>query len=218
MSNLKKRFPLYAQALRLYPRPYRLRYEDEMLRTTADMVDGVKTRRGQVALWLHILADQSVNITKQNIQYTGGEMNQTPPFITRSSLLAGLLLLPFFGALLANALDKVINDHTLYTSWLWHWPYIGLWVLYLPLVALALCVVSYLSYVLGRSNTKGETWRTRALAIRRIWPVLVPIVVALGILFILFFHDSVQCWVHAPSYVVTHVQQTWHCTMGNRSL
>jgi hypothetical protein len=216
MDSLKKRFPIYSKIIGLYPAQYRQEYGQQMLQTTADMLDNTPKRGSRTLIWLRLALDLPANITKQQLQYSGGiYMKDTPSYIKVSSIVSSLLLLPFFAALAANGLDKVINNHTLLNSWLWKMPVLGLWVIELPLIAFVLAIGSYLFYL---TKYKKTPWLKRILDVRRSWPIILPAVVAFGILFLLAFHDSAQCWVQTPTHFVTHVSQTWQCTAKNQSL
>jgi hypothetical protein len=216
MDSLNKRFPIYSKVIKLYPDKYRQKYGEQILQTTADMLDNSQKRSSKAFIWLKVAADLPLNITKQQLQYSGGiYMKDTPSYIKTSSIVSGLLLLPFFTALIANGLDKVINSHSLNGSWVWKMPLLGIWVLYLPLTAFVLAVGSYLFYLTKYKQTK---WFKRILDIRRLWPVILPAFFAFGILFVIAFHDSGQCFVHTPAYLVGHTSQTWKCATNNQSL
>lgn len=218
MSNLKKRFPVYARLLQLYPMAYRRRYADEMLQTTADMLDAASTRFGRLAVWSRVVADLPVNIGRQQLNYAGGIMTTTMPgYIKRNGLAAGLLLIPFFAALTANGLDRLLFNRDLYNSWLWRTPAIGLWVLLLPILALLLTAASYLAFVLARPAGRQQPWLYRALDWLNMWPVLLTGLAALSILMLLQFHDSLHCWRQSPGYAVSHLRQTWRCTTTNQA-
>lgn len=216
MSDLDKRFPVYSKFIKLYPTQYKERYGDEILQTTADMLDDAISRRARLIIWTKLAIDLPMNLAKQQLQYVEGFMlDECPKYIKRNSLIAGVLLIPFMVALLANGLDKAINDHTLYNSWLWKSPLIGLWVIWLPMLAFLIAMVSYLLFVSKDIKGNHTTWFKRLFSFRSSWPVLVPLIIALGILSIAMFHDDVQCLMHTPNYLVTHSQQTRQCTVNN---
>ena len=145
-------------------------------------------------------------------------MKETPAYIKVNSMISGILLAPFFIALLANSIDKVVGHETLYGSWLWKSPTLAIWVLRLPELALILAFVTYIVYVVRGKGSSRSSWLKRAIDIRHSWPVLVPTVLAFGILFLLAFHDSAQCWGHSVGYTITHTSQVWRCTRVNQSL
>ncbi len=219
MSSRKKRFPTYSKIIRLYPKEYRKEYGEQILQTTADMLDNAPSSAAKLAIWTKVALDLPLNIGKQQFNDKGSLfMKQTPWHVKRVSILSSLLILPFFAALMANALDKTINNHTLYNSWLWDRPAIGLWVLYLPLTALLLACGSFLIYLAKDTKSRQSSWLKRALDIKHSWPIIIPGIIAFGILFMAVFHDSVQCWVQTPDHALTHIQQTWQCTTRNLAL
>lgn len=210
---MPSRFPRYERLLGLYPKAYRERYGRQMLQTLADMLDDAQTRRQRLLVWMKVAADLPASVTKTQLQYSGGVMHdETPAYIKRTGLLTAGLLLPFFLALAANGLDKVINNHTLFNSWLWHMPALGIWVLWLPATALVLNLAGYAAHTFRPERQAAAPWRRRALDIRHVWPVVLPGLAAAGILFILAFHDSAHCWVQNPAYFVTRFHQTLQCT------
>jgi hypothetical protein len=220
MPGLEKRFRLYAGLMHLYPAAYRRRYANEMLQTTADMLEASPTRLGRLAVWCRVAIDLPVNIGRQQLNYAGGVMTTTMPgYIKRSGLTAGLLLTPFFAALAANGLDELLFNRELYHSWLWRGPIIGLWVVWLPLLALLLAVAGYLTFVLGWSASTGrrQPGLRRALDLINVWPLLLTGVAALSILLLVQFHDSVHCWLRSPTSLASHLSQTWQCSTDNQA-
>jgi hypothetical protein len=219
MSDLHKRFPFYSKLLKLYPSEYQKQYGDQLLQTTADMLDDTSNSAKKKVIWVRVAFNLPVNVVQSQLQYEGSIMwSETPHYIKRNSMIGTLLLLPFVAALVANSLDKVINNHDLYNSWLWKTPVIQLWVLWLPEIAFALIAGTYLYFILNKKKTKRISFLKRLTDIRHYWPVIVPGVLAFGVLFILAFHDSGQCWVHNPSYMVDHLSQEWQCSTRNQSL
>lgn len=210
MKDLDKRFPAYSALLKLYPKTYREHFGQQILQTIADMLDHSPTRTARLAVWTHVAAELPINVAKQQTGYIGGiYMKETPRYLKTLSIVSGLLLVPFVAALVANSLDKVINNHTLYTSWLWKMPVLGVWVLYLPATALLLAIGGYAYYI---TQYKKTSWLRRLLDVKHSWPILIPGLCAFGVLFILAFHDSAHCWVQTPSHLVTHINMTWKCT------
>lgn len=219
MKDLAKRFPIYYRLLKLYPSSYRKHYEQEVLQTTADMLDGAPSKSAKLAAWVHIAADLPVNAGRQQLQYIGVTMHtRTPKFIKLSSLIAAVLLVPFCAALIANGLDKVINNRTLYSSWLWHAPVLTLWVLILPSLAFTVAAITYIIYALKGTKLKKSSWLKRAVDIKHSWPTIIPGLLSCGILLLVAFHDSVHCWVQTPAHFVGHASQTWQCSTKNQSL
>lgn len=210
MNRLSKRFPIYSKLLRLYPAPYREVYGEQMLQTLADMLDD-KSRK-QSAVWLRAVVDFPFSMAKQQLLYSGGIMkNDMPRFVKWNAVVGGVLLLPFASAVVANGLNEAIYGHTLYQSWLWHMPVLAIWVLWLPLVAAGLALISLVIFLRQRSKVAHASWWKVLLDWRRNWPLLVVAVLGLGIMFLVLFHDSVHCVTGNPAREIQHWQQTWQC-------
>jgi hypothetical protein len=219
MSNIKSRYPIYATLLKLYPATYRKRYEQEILQTTTDMLEEAPDRLARVSVWAHIAFDLSLNIMRQQASYTGSVLaNETPRYLKRSSVLAATLLLPFIAVIMANVLSKATTGQDLYRSWLWSFTALSIWVLYLPEAALLVVLASYALFIIREGSSAPHSWLRRAVDIRLLWPIVLPAVLAFGIISLVVLHDSVRCWVQNPTYAVTHVDQAWQCTVKNQSL
>ncbi|MGH7141963.1 MAG: hypothetical protein ACREF5_00575 [Candidatus Saccharimonadales bacterium] len=215
MNQLQNRFPIYSKIIGLYPAKYRQEYGQQILQTTADMLDNTDSKGAKIAIWSRLAFDLPVSIAKQQLQLSDDIfMNDMPRYIKTNSLISGLLLLPFVAALSANGLDKLINNQDLYNSWLWDKPIIGLWVVYLPLLALLVAGGTYLFYLFSAAKT---TFSKRVIDIRRFWPVLIPALFAVGIVLLVEFHDSGHCLVQNPVHLANHLSQTWQCTLANRA-
>lgn len=215
MNDLRKRFPIYSILLNLYPKSYRAHFGEQILQTMADMLDNSPSNLARLAIWFHAVAELPINVAKQQAGLIGGiYIKETPSYLKINSLISGLLLIPFIAALIANSLDKVLNNHTLYGSWLWHRPTISLWVLYLPIAALLLVIGSYIYYV---HKYKKTALLRRLFDIKLFWPIFIPGVLAFAILFIAMFHDSIHCWVQTPLHLASHISQTWQCSETNRA-
>jgi hypothetical protein len=182
-----------------------------MIQTVTDMVDGQSSRVGRIRIWLLVAADLPVSIIHQNVLTLEGTlMDNTPSYIKLSGLLSGLLLMPFVLALVANSISVSFFGHSLYQTWVWSTPFLGLWVFILPSIALAVAVISYGAYLVSSTREKKRPLKT-ILDLRATWPILSVGLVALGILFMLRYHDSGQCITHNLSSAVQHLQQTWEC-------
>ncbi|HEX7368312.1 MAG TPA: hypothetical protein VF261_01495 [Candidatus Saccharimonadales bacterium] len=209
---MRSRFAWYAWLLRLYPKAYREKYADQMVQTLGDMLDDQPTRAGKMFVWLRIAWDLPVGIVSQNTLALGDSVSrETPGYVRQSGLLAMFLLLPFFAAVVANEMAVLLMGHTLYGSWLWSTPVLMAWVLVLPAIACAVAAAGFVRYVLpGRG--RAASFLRRIGDIKRTWPVVVVGLCALGIICMLFFHDSVHCWVQNPVHFAAHIHETWQCT------
>ena len=217
MKKLEKRYPLYTALLRLYPKAYRQRYSQEILQATDDMLSNAPNRRSKLGVQAHLAMDLSLNAGKQQLNYVGDVMqSETPSYIKRNAIVASALLLPFLAALAANGLDRLINNRNLYRTWLWQTPVLRIWVIILPALAFLFVAASYIIFVI-KSTTSKQSWLKRIFDIRHMWPIILPGLIALGVLFIVEFHDSGQCWVQSPTHLATHLSQVWQCTLANRA-
>ena len=217
MKKLENRHPFYSALLRLYPRPYRQRYSEEILQTTDDMLSGAPNNRTRLGVKTQLAIDLSVNAGKQQLNYAGAIIqSEIPSYIKRNAVLAGIMLLPFLAALGANGLDRLINNRNLYNTWLWHAQILRIWVIILPALAFLFMAASYLAFVIKSSSSKQSLIK-RMFDVRHIWPIILPGVVAFGVLFLVEFHDSGQCLAYSPGHVVTHLGQAWQCTISHRA-
>ncbi len=212
MAGLERRFPLYARLLRLYPAVYRKAYAQQTLQTLADMLDDAPKRTQRLAVWTRIAIDFPVTMTREQIKYTGGIMaRETPHYVKRNAVLSGALLVPFFLAIGANAIDKIMNGQTLYTSWPWAMPILALWVLWLPLAATVIASSSLIYYQAQRIRTASARWGKALLEVQYSWPLLIVLCSGLFILAVLFGHDSVHCVTGNPVREFQNWHQTWRC-------
>lgn len=217
MRRNDTRFPRYVRLLRLYPQTYRQRYEQEMLQTTADMLDDAATRQQKLAVWARIALDLPMSIMKQQLLYAGGIMqHQMPSYIKRNGIIASILLVPFFASLMANGVDRALNHQDLYGTWFWHSWVLASFFLWFPELALLLLIGSYVYFVAKHGDQ--SPWLKKLFDIRRSWPLIIPGLLACGILFIIAFHDSGQCLRHSPSYLTGHISQTWQCMAPSSKL
>jgi hypothetical protein len=186
-----------------------------MLHTTEDMLNDATSPIARLNVWLKIGADLPINIARQQLMdarmYGFGN---APHYLRNCTFLAAILLMPFFAALSANGLDKVLFNSTLQNSWVWHRPIIGLWILYFPLMASLLILSSYVAYII-RNEGGVKLFRSRLFNIHMLWVTLMVGFIAIGILSVVIFHDSGQCWMHSPQYDVTHFKHALRCTGGN---
>lgn len=212
MGRLTDRFPIYSRLLWLYPQPYRRAYDEQMLQTLADMIDNEPTQTGRIRIYAHAMIDLPMSLLNQQTQYIGGIMvNETPRYIKRNALIAGSLLVPFFGALIANALSKLIGGQTLYSSWLWQTPVLAIWVLWLPALASLIAAITAIVYMWRHSQVKHAYSLKMLLDIRQDWPLLLVAVASISILAIVFGHDSAHCVTGNPVREAQQWHQTWQC-------
>ena len=210
MDDLNQRFPRYSKLLRLYPKPYREQYGEQMLQTLADMLDTEPEH--ETSIWLRTIIDLPFSLTKQQLLYAGGIMSQQiPMYVKRNAVVSTVLLLPFALALIVNGLDKLINNRTLYHSWLWHMPVLAIWVLWLPILAAALALSSLVVFF-RKGGTQGrQNSRKQSLDVYHTWPLIAPALVALFVIAMVFGHDSAHCVTGNPVRELHNWHQAWQC-------
>ena len=138
-------------------------------------------------------------------------INQMPTYIKRNSLMGAMLLIPFAAALAANTLSQLFRHRTLYSSWVWHSPFIGLWVLWLPLIAFVLALGSLIVFGI-RERHRG--------AVRQIstyWPLVIVLLAGTGILATALGHDSAHCLIGNPVSEARNIHATWQCIQNGAS-
>lgn len=208
----------YRLLLRLYPKAYREQYGEQMVQTLEDMLAAAPAVKQRSEVLFRTAVDLPVSIAQQQILYIGGVMaHEMPRYVKRNAVLAGLLLVPFAAALTANGMDKMFHNQTLYQSWLWHTPALALWVLWLPAAALLVALGSLMVYIFRRSRAMATKPDHRTADVMRTWPLVLMAVVSLGIIAIVFGHDSVHCLTGNPIHEVQHWGQTWHCVQDGQA-
>ena len=209
MGDLEQRFPFYDKLLRLYPKPYREQYGAQMLQTLADMLDAEPEHK--TSIWFRAIVELPFSLTKQQLLYAGGIMtHQMPHYVKRNAVVSAALLVPFALALIANGLDTLLRNHTLYHSWLWQMPILTIWVLWLPILAALLALVSLLIFFRERSQQERYSFK-QLFDIHHTWPLLAPALAALFIIAMVFGHDSVHCVTGNPVHEIHNWHQTWQC-------
>jgi hypothetical protein len=173
-----------------------------MAQTLADMLEHAPTAADRRRIWIRTGFDLITSAAQQQAITIGGTMRESS-FIKWSSITSAALLLPFAAALMANTLDTLLRHQTLYNSWLWHTPMLAVWVLYLPLLAGAIGIIS-LVVALWRIHTT----RKHTLSV---WPLAAVCLVTLGILGVVFLHDSVHCVTGNPIKEIRNAHTTLRC-------
>lgn len=205
--DLRKRFPNYNRLLYLYPTAYRQRYKEQMLQTLADMLDDAPSKSQRIAVWSRIIADLPISVMHQQVTYTGAVMTQdTPKYVKNSTLLGTIMLLPFFIILAAASIDKNLRQGTL-----WHFHVLFTFFVALPTLAFLLAVVAFISWIVERHQKEQRSWLREVIDIRRNWPLLGVIIVGLGIVGMVYGHDSVHCVTGNPIREIQQAHQTLRC-------
>ncbi|HVS58152.1 MAG TPA: hypothetical protein VHD60_00225 [Candidatus Saccharimonadales bacterium] len=206
MNKLRERFPLYNKLLHLYPVGYRKEYGEQMLQTLADMLDAQPSHTS--AIWARTALDFPLSVLKQQLIYTGDTMaTQMPDYIKRNALLGTWLVAPFFVFIILNSLV----GQRLHDTILWHTNVLFAWLVVLPSLAALFNLAALLRWMNAhRRETKQGTWRMLA-DVRRYWPAAALAIVGVGILGLVFFHDSVHCVIGNPVRILHNPHQTLRC-------
>jgi len=209
------KFSLYEQLLRLYPKSYKQQYGDQMCQTLKDMLDDAADGTERKKIWARAITELPTSIAKAQFSYVGGIMqNETPHYVKQTGLMASLLVVPFFLAFIANTVDNLLFGHNLYSSWLWNTPVLVTWILLLPSLALVLSGGSLLRFIFWDKWPSHGSLSNRIFDAKHNWPVVVPLVIAVGVLCLVAFHDSAHCLVGNPVRELRNFHQTWQCTTG----
>ncbi len=198
--------------MRLYPRAYRERFSSEMEEVVGEMLAAAPSRAARARIWLAVVGEMPASLVVQHANVLHFALrNETPRYVKHNAIVCGLLLVPFTLAIAANSISRMILGQDLNHSWLWSTPAIWLWAIWLPQAALIVAAVSWLAYIWHGS---ARSRLSRAFDVRHGWPIMVSGMMAGAIIFMIFFHDSVHCWIQNPVTTVTHWQQTVLCSNG----
>ncbi|HUB93662.1 MAG TPA: hypothetical protein VMB52_04115 [Verrucomicrobiae bacterium] len=204
MADLDTRFPVYSRLLRLYPAFYRQRYSEQILQTLADMLDANPSRAHHANVWLRTSLDLPWSVATQRVNYASLLLtHETPDFVRRNSLVSGLLFVPFFVIATANDLAA----HRFYHTWLWSYDVLLTWIIVLPMLGMTLSIVTLFIWL---SGNRRSWWRSLC-DLSHNWTMILPIVLGLGILFLVFFHDSVHCITGNPISELRNLHSTLRC-------
>lgn len=208
MNKLERRFPRYSQLLRLYPPTYEKQYKGQMLQTLADMLDDSPSKSNRLLTWTRVAIDLPISVSRQQLSYTGGIMaHEIPTYVKRSSAASALLLIPFFAFISINSFSHRALDH----SWLWSTAALTVWLVILPALAALVCGATFLKWsVAQRAHTKLSLWRS-LLDVAHNWPLIIVGALSLGILLLVFGHDSMHCISGNPIRELHNPHATWQC-------
>lgn len=212
MSDLSKRFPRYSKLVALYPAAYKQKYGDQMLQTLADMLDHAPTKTQRIGVWARLSADFPPSIAHQQFSYIGGIMtNEMPNYVRRNAAIGAAMLVPFMLALVANSVDRIVDHHALYHSWLWSMPLLAVWVLWLPMLAAVIALATLSVFLVRQSKARRISWLKVLFDIRHNWPLLAIGFIGIAILGMVFFHDSVHCITGNPIREIHNPHATLRC-------
>jgi hypothetical protein len=205
--DVRKRFPKYRKLLYLYPAAYRQHYSEQMLQTLADMLDDSSSSQQKLAIWSRTMLDLPLSAVKQQLSYTGEAMTkQTPTYVKNSALLGAAMLLPFFLILAATSIDNNLRSGVL-----WHYHVLFTFFVLLPALAFLLAAVALVSWLVERHHEEHKSWFSGLIDLRRNWHLFAVLIIGLGIVGMVYGHDSVHCVTGNPIREARNSHQTWRC-------
>jgi hypothetical protein len=205
--DLNRRFPKYRKLLYLYPAGYRQHYSEQMVQTLADMLDDAPTVKAKLAVWTRTMLDLPLSAARQQVSYTGATMtNDTPKYVKNSAIIGAALLVPFFILITAHSLDSSMQN-----SVFWHFRVIFTFFVLLPSIAFLLTTVALISWLVERHKQEKKSWFSELFDLRRNWHLLAVLVVGLGIVGLVYEHDSMQCVTGNPVREAGQMHRTLRC-------
>ena len=132
--------------------------------------------------------------------------NDTPAYVKKSSLTGAVLLLPFFALVAAHSVDGNLQH-----SFLWQFPSLFIFFVILPSLAFLLTAVALVSWLNERTKKEHRNWLSELLDLRRNWHLLTVLIIGLGIVGLVYGHDSVHCVTGNPVRELRNPSQTLHC-------
>lgn len=203
--DLNKRFPRYSKLLYLYPATYRKQYSEQMLQTLADMLDDAPARK--TTIWARTVLDLPLSALHQQLSYTGAVMkSDTPKYVKSSALIGAILLLPFFVLLAAHSLDSGIQN-----SFYWHFHILFTFFVLLPSIAFLLTSIALVSWLVERRKQEKKSLLAELFDLRRNWYLLTVLIIGVGIVGMVYGHDSVHCVTGNPIREIRNTSQTLRC-------
>ena len=205
--DVHKRFKTYRTLLHIYPDAYRKQYGEQMVQTLADMLDDATSSSKRVSIWTRTLLDLPISAARQQITYTGAVMTaQTPKYVKNSGIAGAALLVPFFVLVIAHALDSQMQN-----SVFWHFHVLFTFFVLLPAIAFLLATVALISWLVERRKAEKRSWFKELLDLRRNWFLLAVLILGLGIVSLVYGHDSVHCVTGNPVRELHNPHQTLTC-------
>lgn len=131
---------------------------------------------------------------------------RTPKYVKNSAIIGAALLVPFFVLVIAHSLDNNLQG-----SVFWHYHVLFTFFVLLPAIAFLLASVAFISWLVERHQTEKQSWFKELLDIRRNWYLLAVLIVGLGIVGLVYGHDSVHCVTGNPVRELHNPNQTLTC-------
>lgn len=132
--------------------------------------------------------------------------NDTPKYVKTSTHIGAALLVPFFALVVAHSLDSNMQQ-----SVFWHYHVLFTFFVILPALAFLLTAVAFISWIVERHQKTHASWLSEILNLRRNWSLLAVLILGLGIVGLVYGHDSVHCVTGNPMREVRNFHQTTVC-------
>jgi ABC-type multidrug transport system permease subunit len=178
---------LYAHLLKLYPDHYQTSYKAGMIQTMEDIVANESRSRSMFILLREGIITPVNALEQYAIDFSHHRHVKPGTIVT---LIAVLLLTPFFISIIIDEITEFTVGGHLYNTWFWSRPLLEVWIVFLPFICLAL---SLSTYVVSLCRHIQKERRVNPFA-KRYWLILSTIILSAGILVLVMFHDSASCW------------------------
>ncbi len=168
----------YRFLLKLYPKSYRLEYEEEMLTTLQEMFSSAKSSTEKRQILFRTFKDFFLSLTQQNILATENSFSEAPSYVKRDISISTCLVAPFFLIFTYNITSLYFHHTVIILGSL----EAKTWVIYsiiLPLFGLMLSVKTCLSGVYGQ--LQQYQWRRAISTVFRDWLFLGVLVATLAL-------------------------------------
>ncbi len=203
---MPKRTSFYQLMLSFYPEHYREQYGMQAAQTLDDMLADTSSRGKRALIWARELLVLPGNAAEQHLIELSRRGHLRPR--TLVDMIALALLLPFVLAIVIDEFSEYFSSSHLYGSWLWSLPVLLIWALVLPLFSLAISSIALILSLLRSRQRQVKSPHHLQIP----WQTIVVGVLALGLLSLTVFHDSVQCWTTNPGNAIANISQTSQCT------
>lgn len=172
----------------LYPEQYRKEYGTQIIYTLEDMLANEPRATRRLGIWMREIIVLPGNVLEQHVIAIARRGGPTSAALMGFISLA--LLVPFFIAMLLDEISERFYNQHLYGSWFWSKPVLTVWIVVLPLLSLFVSLATYVLLTLRANMRMGKL----SFQLRRLWLLIATGLIALGVLFIVTFHDSSNCW------------------------
>jgi hypothetical protein len=162
-----KSLSLYRFLLKLYPKKYRLEFEEDMIETLNSMLS-VKTYDSKLSLTLIILKDYFISLFNQRKYATEESINEIPSSIKRDSSATLFLIAPFMFVYFYNIINLYFRHYIPIIHLESH-----LWVIYsIILPALGLIIVTRSFIVESYNSFISNNWNNVVSGLKKEWLII----------------------------------------------